>query len=154
VDLRGHFSNLGTSLKVLVRARSKMLKGEIRRSKSSEVRDLRGLVVRNLKVSQTRLTPDEVTKLVEEYVAGTPVKTLSQRYGVARQTVSEHARRAGVVRKPLEFTDAMVAQAVALYGSGVSLERISEKLGVGPQRVRDTLVRTGVKIRAPRNSGR
>jgi uncharacterized protein (DUF433 family) len=153
VDLAGHFSNLGTSLKVLVKSRLRMLRGEMRRSGEPQITDFRGPNVRNLKVSQTRLPPDRVADLLAEYTAGTPVKVLAKRYGIARQTVSEHARRAGVLHTRVEFTDEMLARVIAMCESGMSLQRIADELPVGSKRVREALAGAGVEIRA-RKGGR
>lgn len=92
MDLLRQFSNLGTSLKILVKSRLKMLQGEIHRSSEPQIIDFRGPNIRNLTVSQTRLGPEQVSALLAEYTAGIPVRTLAKRYGIARQTVSEHAK--------------------------------------------------------------
>jgi len=99
-------------------------------------------------LSQTILAPKQVAQLVTEYADGTPVKVLAERYRVARQTVSEHARRAGLNRRPKVLDEAGVAQIMSLYGSGLGIDRIGEQVGVGPVRVRETLVGAGVEIRS------
>ena len=86
--------------------------------------------------------------MLELYVAGTPVKTLTQRFGIPRQTIFRHARRAGVVRQPRSFSDAEVAEVVAMYESGLGLDRIGARVGASPMRVRRLLTGAGVQIRA------
>jgi len=71
-----------------------------------------------------------------------------EQFGVSRQTVSRHASRAGVVRKPTALTDAVVREIVARYESGLGIDRIGEQMRIGPVRVRETLVAAGVEIRS------
>jgi len=125
-----------------------MLRGESNRPSGPQITDFRGPNRRKVENPQTLLAPEQVTQLVAEYTDGTPVKVLANRYGIARQTVSEHARRAGAIRRPKVLDEAGVAHIVSLYESGLGIDRIGERVGVGPVRVRETLVGAGVQIRS------
>ena len=85
--------------------------------------------------------------MLAEYTAGTPVNALANRYGISRDTVSDHARRAGVTSTPVEFTGDVLARAVAMYESGMGLERIASQLRSSSRRVRAALTGAGVQIR-------
>ena len=152
VDLLGQFSNLAPDLKALVKARSRLLKGELRRSEEPVITDFRGPSRRNWQKCQTPLAPEKVADLVAEYDAGTPVKVLVERYGIPRQTVCRHVQRAGVVRRPKPFNDDDVASMVAMYEAGLGLERIGARVSASPMRVRRALVGAGVEIR-PQQGG-
>ena len=68
---------------------------------SSPIQDVRGPCVRRIGKPQTFLTPSEVDRLVDDYLAGLSVGYLAQKYGVHRATVSSHLSRRGVVRRHL-----------------------------------------------------
>lgn len=47
------------------------------------------------------------------------------------------------------MSDTQIDEAVQLYGSGLSLARIGERLGFSPTTVRSQLPRRGVRLRDP-----
>ena len=63
------------------------------------IQDGRGSVVRRIANPQTFLTPAEVDRLVDDYLAGFSVGYLAQKYGVHRATVSAHLTRRGITRR-------------------------------------------------------
>jgi hypothetical protein len=137
-------------LKPLVKGLSRMRRDELKRSEAARITDFRGPNVRDLKVSQTRLAPAQVLELLAEYVAGVPVRVLADRYGVARQTVTEHARRANIVVGAKVFSDAEVAEIVAAYRSGEGMGSLGRRHHVNSVRVREVLVEAGMPIRRQR----
>ena len=68
---------------------------------STPTQDVRGPCIRRIGKPQTFLTPSEVDRLVDDYLAGLSVGYLAQKYGVHRATVSAHLSRRGVVRRHL-----------------------------------------------------
>lgn len=95
---------------------------------------------------QTFLTPSEVDRLVDDYLAGLSVGYLAQKYGVHRATVSKHLTRRDVVRRlsGLDVEDA--AAAVELHRSGVSIRAIAQTMGVGRKSVRVALFEAGLIV--------
>ncbi len=49
-----------------------------------------------------RLEPPEIERLREEYLSGSAIQELADRFGVHRSTVTVLLNRAGVVRRPVE----------------------------------------------------
>ncbi len=45
---------------------------------------------------QNRLTKEKVSKLLAGYQAGQPIRSLVQQFGINRDTIYEHLRRAGI----------------------------------------------------------
>ena len=125
-----------------------MLKGESRRCGSPEITDFRGPNRRRIENPQTRITPTQSAELIAEYKAGASLRALAKQFGVHRNTAAEHVRRAGVGRERAQFTEAVVAQIVDQYQSGVGLDRIGSQWHTSSKRVRAVLVEAGVNIRA------
>ena len=107
---------------------------------SAPIQDVRGPCVRRIGKPQTFLTPAEVYRLVDDYLAGLSVGFLAQKYGVHRATVSKHLTRNNVVRRQHGLTTEEVAEALKLYGGGISMRAIARTLGVGRKQVRVTLM--------------
>jgi hypothetical protein len=75
---------------------------------------------------------------------------LATQYGVTRSTVSGILRRAGVeVRQPRVISPAEIDEAVRLYESGCSLERIGTKLKFTHKTIWRHLVKRGIAMRGP-----
>jgi len=109
--------------------------------------------VRNAPPTRERvrvLSAIEIEELVACYVAGDSTYALSQRFAIARATVSEHLRRQGVMRRvaPATVLDAeQKAQVVELYGSGLSLKGVAKKLGISERAVIVALDEVGINRR-------
>jgi transposase-like protein len=73
-------------------------------------------------------------------------------FGINRETVMEHLKRAGVSRRPnvRKMTDEQVTQAARIYRDGLSLMRSAEQFGVSERTLRTEIVRAGEPIRARR----
>lgn len=108
------------------------------------IRDDRGPVVREIAIPQTFLKEAEVDRLVDDYLAGSTVRELAQKYEIHRGTVSRHLTNRGVVRRAsgLETEDA--AEAVKLCRQGHSIRSISRELGANRRSVRLSLVGAGI----------
>lgn len=96
------------------------------------------------------LSPAEVDELVALYERGATERSLAARFGAHRQTVSEHLKRAGVVKRPkTKMTESMVSRARELYEQGWSGPRISRALGINVDTIYKALKRAGVRMRSP-----
>jgi len=62
---------------------------------------------------------------------------------VHRATVSKHLTRNNVVRRQHGLTIEEAAEALKLYGGGISMRAIARTLGVGRKQVRVTLMAAG-----------
>lgn len=113
------------------------------RVNSSPIQDVRGPVVRTIGKPQTFLTPSEVDRLVDDYLAGLSIGYLAHKYGVHRATVSKHLSRHNVVRRQPGLTIDEAAEAVKLHGGGISMRAIARSLGVDRKQVRVSLVAAG-----------
>ena len=81
---------------------------------------------------QRRIRPDELARLVGDYVAGVEVIELARRYGIARQTVLEQMRREGVPRRHPRLSADDTERAAGLYRTGDSLATVGGVFGVDP----------------------
>ncbi|GAB3423533.1 helix-turn-helix domain-containing protein [Flindersiella endophytica] len=99
--------------------------------------------------SQTRLTPDDVARLVAGYRSGRTIYELAGEFKIARQTVSEHLHRHGVRMRRRGLTETDVAEAVRLRKQGLTLKTISDHFEVCIDTVRHHLRRRGVATDRP-----
>ena len=97
--------------------------------------------------SARRLRPDEVEALVAAYGAGKTMKELAAVFGISRQTVSTHLRRAKSPIRREGLDQEQVGEVVALYEAGRTSREIADCYGVSPDTVLRTLRRQGVEIR-------
>jgi transposase-like protein len=105
------------------------------------------IVRKTPKQVQRRLDAEVVDRLVTDYQAGAKVRDLADRYGINRNTVLEHIRRAGVRKHYPALIPEEVDEAARLYRSGKSLVSVSEHFGVNATTVRTALLKAGVKMR-------
>lgn len=101
---------------------------------------------------QTRLADDQVKLLIDQHQAGCSARQLAVEFGINRETVLEHLKRAGVARRPhvRKMTDEQVAQAARIYRDGLSLRNTAERFGVSERTLRTELGRAGEPIRPRR----
>lgn len=96
-----------------------------------------------------RLSPEEVARIAEDYLAGATVNQLAVCHGVHRVTIAHVLDRADVPRRAVGLSPAAVTEAVRLYAEGWSTARIGDKYGVHAATVQAALRRAGLKIRPP-----
>ncbi len=113
------------------------------RHETAPMEDSRGTVVRRIEHLQTFLTAAEVDRLVDDYLDGTTVSELADRYGVHRATVSAHLTRRRVARRQPGLGVEEAAEAVKLHLGGVSMRAIARSMGVGRKAIRACLVDAG-----------
>ena len=77
-----------------------------------------------------RLSPAQVTALVEAYRSGASVYGLAARFGIHRATVSAHLHRHGVTMRRRGLDEQGVDHVVRLYEQGWSVARIGARLGI------------------------
>ncbi|WP_435531036.1 helix-turn-helix domain-containing protein [Rhodococcus spelaei] len=97
-----------------------------------------------------KLQPDELLELADRYRRGASIYELADHFGIHRQTVSAHLRRAGVAARPsLKMTPRVVDRATQLYREGMSTVQIGKELNIGTSTVGKALKRAGVEMRPP-----
>jgi DNA-binding CsgD family transcriptional regulator len=78
-----------------------------------------------------RLTPDELSQVLEMYRLGLSTYKLARQFGMDRHTITGHLRRGGVTLRSRQRLTAEIAQpAKQLYGEGYSLAGIGRQLGL------------------------
>ncbi|WP_370894991.1 hypothetical protein [Janibacter sp. GXQ6167] len=144
--LSNTFGNSAPKTKTLVNRLDRGVYAVSRRPQDTAPKDDRGPVVRTVETAQTFLTAAEVDALVGDYLAGTSVKALAERYGIHRATVFAHLRRRNVPsRRPGLGIDEK-AEAVRLARAGVSMRAIGRRMGVDRKAVRAALVEAGLIV--------
>ena len=96
-----------------------------------------------------RLTPTQITGLVDRYNAGATVYELGEAFGVHRTTVAEHLKRAGHTLRRQPPSQATVKKMVKLYDAGFSLVNVGSQLGFDAETVRTHIKKQGTSIRKP-----
>ena len=139
-SLRSTFANLAPRLKTLVTRWKRGVYRVSQRPETAPMEDSRGTVVRRIEQLQTFLTAAEVDRLVDDYLDGTTVNELADRYGVHRATVSAHLTRRRVGRRRPGLGADEAADAVRLHLGGVSMRAIAQSMGVDRKAVRRALV--------------
>jgi DNA-binding CsgD family transcriptional regulator len=94
-----------------------------------------------------RLTEEQVQQLIEEYKAGATVYELGDRFGINRKTVGKILKRHGVTMRMQGLSPSQIDEAARLYGEGISLARIAEKLDVTANTVHARLREREVRMR-------
>jgi len=107
-------------------------------------------VVTELGQSHKLLSAGEVDDLIARYEAGGTVKGLARELGVHHATARHYLNRAGVMRPRREpLSKLEVAEAVELYGTGLSIAQVAAKFDRKYQTMRQALLRAGVQMRPP-----
>lgn len=97
------------------------------------------------------LSSEQEAQVVDEYLAGESSNVLAPKYGVSGGTICHILKRYGHKMRPSGSrwtgTDEQVAQVVALYQSGQSVETIALHMGTHQSVVSQTLRAQGVTLR-------
>ena len=101
---------------------------------------------------QVRLSDKQVAELIAQYEAGHSVRQLGAQFGINRETVLEHLKRAGVPRRPnvRKMSDAQVVRAVELYANNLSLAKVAVQFDVNAATIRREFAVAGIAIRPRR----
>jgi DNA-binding CsgD family transcriptional regulator len=95
-----------------------------------------------------RLTPDELSQVLELYRLGTSTYQLARQFGTDRPTITTHLRQGGVELRPRQkLTPELIEQAKRLYADGQSLAAIGKQLGLTPTAIGTGLKGAGVTLR-------
>ena len=82
------------------------------------------------------------------------MKELATEFGVSRQTVAAHLRRAKSPVRRRSFSHKQATEIVALYEDGLTSRELADRYGVSTDTVLRALHRHGVKIRSRHGAGR
>jgi DNA invertase Pin-like site-specific DNA recombinase len=102
--------------------------------------------------ANSKLASDQVERLIVFYEQGDSIYVLSRRFGIPRETVKDHLRRAKIVIRPgnqPKLTDSDKNEIVRLYESGLSIHKLALRFGVTDNPVHNVLKERGVKMRDP-----
>lgn len=113
------------------------------------VTDIRGPVTQSVGKAVTRLSEDQVSRLVRDHMGGDLVSVLAERYGIHRVTVSEHLRRRNVPARIKGLLPSEVEESAVLYEEGYSLASIGKHFGVTANTIRNALLQSGARLRGP-----
>ena len=98
---------------------------------------------------QKRLTSEEAQRVVEQYRAGATVCELADLFNCHRTTISACLKRYHVHTRRTPLAESQIDEAVRLYRSGLSLEKVGKRLGVDAETIRQRLRERFVSIRGP-----
>lgn len=94
-----------------------------------------------------RLTESEISILVANYRAGSPITALADKFEVNRQTIAVHLKRQGVMLHVTRMSDEEAEEALRLYATGLSMTQVGKRLGRSASLVYLTLKRRGITAR-------
>ena len=94
----------------------------------------------------TFLVAADIDRLIEHYLAGTPINDLADEFGIHRSTVMKHVQRLGTQRRQNVLADRL-DETRRLYEQGWSLKRIGKHFDVHANTVRRALANANVRIR-------
>jgi len=97
------------------------------------------------------LAAEKADELVAAYVAGDPVRDLTERFRVSHETVNQIVRKRGIPLRPRGLSPEQIDQAERLYAAGSSLASIGKHFGVDARTVHRRLTDRGTRMR--RQSG-
>jgi transposase-like protein len=98
---------------------------------------------------QRRLSESQRQAVVVAYEAGASMAELAQSHAVHRHTISLLLRKAGVaIRQTTEMSRDEIDQAIQLYESGLSLQKIGDQVGWNHNTIYRHLKTRGVVFRA------
>ena len=94
-----------------------------------------------------QLDEETVARLVAEYEVGAYCTELALTFGISKTSVLKLLHRAGVTMRQQGLSAEELAQAVELYGSGLSLAKVAQKLDAKTSTVFRALQRADVELR-------
>lgn len=97
-----------------------------------------------------RLDAETTARIVADYEAGAPSTQLMADFGLGKGSVLQLLHEAGVRMRGQSLSLADLDAAVAVYDSGLSLQKVGEHFGVSVDAVRNAFLRNGVQMRARR----
>jgi len=99
--------------------------------------------------TQRRLDPDQILKLIAEYLQGQSVAQISRSWQIHRTTVMDHLDRQDIKTRAhkRKMTDNQVRAAAKRYRAGQSLARLGKHYNVDPKTIAKELRQAGVTIR-------
>jgi hypothetical protein len=98
--------------------------------------------------ARRRLNADELAQVVSDYEAGRSTTWLMQNYQLGKGTVLGILAERGVKMRGQGIPDALLQDAITLYASGLSLQRVATRLHCSAETVRQALIAAGVSLRA------
>jgi hypothetical protein len=102
--------------------------------------------VRGPRQVHTSLVAADIDRLIQRYLAGTPINDLANEFAIHRTTVMQHVQRSGVPRRQHVLAD-RVDEARHLYEQGWSLAQIGQHFDVHASTVRLALLAADVRMR-------
>jgi DNA-directed RNA polymerase specialized sigma24 family protein len=84
--------------------------------------------------------------MLAAYRTGRTMKELATEFGVSRQTVAAHLRRAKAPVRRRSLSQKQATEIVSLYEAGWTSRELADRYGVSTDTVLRTLHRHGVKI--------
>lgn len=87
-----------------------------------------------------------MTEIVAKYQGDSTSHQLRAEYGLAQGSVLKILDSAGVTRKR-NLTDDQISRAIELYAQQLGVQRIADQIGASYTGTRNTLLRSGVKLR-------
>ena len=109
--------------------------------------DSRGEIRTKVNETPIRLRPERVAQLLADRDAGFTLEHLASKYGIARQTVIDHCKRAGRARQVRALDADEAREAARLYETGLSLVAVGERLGDGRGAVKTAVLAHGGEVR-------
>lgn len=149
VGRTGRFCHPPRALKTLIKRGKEGILHSARPTSTSIRADVRGPVTQSVGKAVTRLSEDQISQLVREYMDGDQVSALAARYGIHRVTVSEHLRRRNVPTRIKGLLPSEAEASAVLYEEGYSLASIGKHFGVTANTIRNALLNSGTRLRGP-----
>jgi transposase-like protein len=96
---------------------------------------------------KVHLTESQMQDLVASYLCGSTILELAAQHDICRTTISKYLKQRGVVIRLRSLGTNDVALAISLYGSGLSVAKVAERIDCAPNTVRSELLAAGVEMR-------
>lgn len=106
--------------------------------------------VPSLPENRTRIDTETLDHLAERYEAGETLHALAAELGVERALIADLLSERGVAVRFRVVSAENLAEAAALYSSGLSLKHVGEHFGVSANAVQDAFIAAGVPRRPER----